>query len=153
MASVIALLQSGLPDELMGPHGHRLHVRGDGVEAEWRFAFRESRPLLPVWHEGVLRLARWGNRDRRGNLPPTGWTWLATVRGGGWGPFGAELVDIPCDFACEKGVWYRVRQGMRGILVPGPDGPCVYMICEPATRYYRVMTKSERMPVLIDEVI
>ena len=28
-----------------------------------------------------------------------------------------------------------------------------YMICEPATHHYRVMTQSDRMPVLIDERI
>jgi hypothetical protein len=32
-------------------------------------------------------------------------------------------------------------------------GPAVYMICEPATRYYRVMTRSAWMPALIGEVI
>jgi hypothetical protein len=33
------------------------------------------------------------------------------------------------------------------------DEPAVYVLCEPATRYYRVMTRSERMPVLIGERI
>jgi hypothetical protein len=29
----------------------------------------------------------------------------------------------------------------------------VYRICEPASHYYRVMTRSARMPVLIEERI
>ena len=29
----------------------------------------------------------------------------------------------------------------------------VYMICEPSTHYYQIMTRSPRMPVLIDEKI
>jgi hypothetical protein len=29
----------------------------------------------------------------------------------------------------------------------------VYMICEPASHYYRVMTGSERMPVFIEQRI
>ena len=33
------------------------------------------------------------------------------------------------------------------------EQPRVFMICAPATRYYRVMTRSERMPELIDETI
>jgi hypothetical protein len=27
----------------------------------------------------------------------------------------------------------------------------VYMLCEPASHYFRVMTRSERMPVLVGE--
>jgi hypothetical protein len=45
-------------------------------------------------------------------------------------------------------------QGVRGLLVRDEKGePVVYVLCEPATRYYRVMTRSERMPVLIGEHI
>jgi hypothetical protein len=43
---------------------------------------------------------------------------------------------------------------MRGILVPDERGAAVcYMLCEPASHYYRTMTGSTRMPVLIDERI
>jgi hypothetical protein len=53
-----------------------------------------------------------------------------------------------------NGVWYRVKQGVRGVLVRTRGGePVVYLVCEPSTRYYRVMTRAEWMPVLIDEVI
>lgn len=52
------------------------------------------------------------------------------------------------------GVWFRVKQGMKGLLVRDRGGgPAVYMVCEPATRYYRVMTRAAWMPVLIGEVI
>jgi hypothetical protein len=27
----------------------------------------------------------------------------------------------------------------------------VYMLCEPASHYFQVMTRSHRMPVLVDE--
>jgi hypothetical protein len=41
--------------------------------------------------------------------------------------------------------------GIRGLLVPDERGLAVaYMVCEPASHYYRVMTGSDRMPVLID---
>ena len=47
-----------------------------------------------------------------------------------------------------------MKKGMLGLLVRTPGGePVVYVICEEATRYYRVMTRSEFMPILIDEVI
>jgi hypothetical protein len=47
-----------------------------------------------------------------------------------------------------------VTQGVRGLLVPDERGIAVaYVICEPASHYYRVMTRSGRMPVFIDERI
>ena len=47
-----------------------------------------------------------------------------------------------------------VKQGVRGLVVRTRTGePVVYLICEPSTRYYQIMTRSEWMPVLIDEVI
>jgi hypothetical protein len=53
-----------------------------------------------------------------------------------------------------SGVWVRVKQGLRGLVVRTRTGePVVYVMCEPSTRYYRVMTREEWMPVLIGEVI
>ena len=87
-------------------------------------------------------------------LPCTGWTWRTTVEAGGWNGFGAEPIDIPATMGLENGVWYQVRQGIRGLLVRDEQGtPRVYMICEPASHYYQVMTRSDRMPVLIEERI
>ena len=54
----------------------------------------------------------------------------------------------------ENGIWFRIRQVMRGLLVTDEHGHEVaYMICEPATHYYHIMTRSKRMPLLIDERI
>jgi len=65
-----------------------------------------------------------------------------------------EPVVIPATNAFAGGVWFRVRRGMRGLLVRTRAGePVVYMVCEEATRYYRVMTRAEWAPCLIDEVI
>jgi hypothetical protein len=90
----------------------------------------------------------------RGHAFSTGWTWLETIEGGGWRGSGAVPVDIPATFAVERGVWFRVRQGIRGLLVPDERGAAVcYMVCEPSSHYYRVTTRSDRMPVLIDERI
>jgi hypothetical protein len=51
-------------------------------------------------------------------------------------------------------VWFKVKQGLRGLVVRTQAGePVVFLICEPATRYYWVMTRAECMPVLIGEVI
>jgi len=54
----------------------------------------------------------------------------------------------------ERGIWYPLRQGIRGLLVPDERRlAVVYMICEPASHYYQMMTRSNRMPVFIEEKI
>jgi hypothetical protein len=83
-----------------------------------------------------------------------GWTWLSTVQDGYWRNLDPIPVDIPATLGLERGVWFRIRQGIRGLLVADERGlAVVYMICEPASHYYRVMTRSDRMPVLIEERI
>jgi hypothetical protein len=42
--------------------------------------------------------------------------------------------------------------GIRGLLVQDEEGrPVVYMICEPSTHYFRIMTGCDRMPALVDQ--
>ena len=151
----IALAWSELPTELIGRHRleRRLHERGG--EREVRFLFRDRDPRLPVWRDGRLQIVRWGNaRGQSRYLPRTGWTWRETVESGGWRHVQPVLVDIPATLGLEQGVWFRIRQGIRGLLVPDERGFAVaYMICEPATHYYHIMTRSHRMPLLIGEHI
>ncbi len=151
----IALAWSELPTELIGRHGLERRVHERGGEREVRFYFRDRSPRLPIWRDGRLEIARWGNgRGDSRFLPRTGWTWLSTVQEGYWRELGPIAVDIPATIGLERGVWYRIRQGIRGILVPDERGHAVvYMICEPASHYYQVMTRSNRMPVLIEERI
>jgi hypothetical protein len=151
----IALAGSELPTELIGRHGLHRRIHGRGGEPEVRFLFRDRVPRLPIWRDGRLQVVRWGNgRGQSRFLPRTGWTWRETIDGGGWRGSGAIPVDIPATLGLERGVWFRVRQGMRGLLVPDERGIAVcYMICEPASHYYHIMTRSDRMPMLIDERI
>ena len=87
-------------------------------------------------------------------LPLTGWTWQETVGHGWWNLVGAVPVDIPATMGLEGGVWFAVRQGIHGLFVHDEQGrPVVFMLCEPASYYYQVMTRSARMPVLIGERI
>jgi hypothetical protein len=104
---------------------------------------------------GKLHVVQWGNRDRaERKLPPTGWTWRETVEDGRWFEVAREPVLIPATHARMNGIWSRVKEGARGLLVRGRGGsPVVFVVCEPATRYYRVMTRSEWMPQLVGEVI
>lgn len=146
---------SELPTDLIGRHGLERRAHDRGGEREARFLQRDRLPRLPVWRDGRLQIVRWGNsRGQSRYLPRTCWTWLETVNQGGWRGLEAVAVDIPATLALERGVWFRVRQGARGLLVPDERGcAVVYMICEPSSHYYQVMTRSSRMPVLIEERI
>lgn len=153
----IALAGSEVPTEMIGRCGlaRHHHLRG-GRQEEFRFAYRDRRPRLPVIRDGHLFFARWGNGWGQSRyLPRTGWTWLATVHDGWWAGTGAVPVEIPVTYALDgRGVWYRVEVGIRGMLVPDERGHAVaYMICEPSSHYYRTMTGSTRMPLLIGQRI
>jgi hypothetical protein len=117
--------------------------------------FADRDRVLPVRHEGQLQLVRWGNQrgeDRR--LPCTGWVWQSTVEAGQWSQGNAAPVTIPANFGLHNGIWYRILQGIRGLLVSDEQGRAtVYMICEPSSHYYQVMTRSPWMPVLVGERI
>ena len=152
----IALAASEVPEGLVGMPGfeRRRYVRGG--RAEFRFLARDRDPQLPVWHGGRLHVVRWGNRrgeSRR--LPRTGWTWLATIESGGWQGVETVPADIPASYGYDgRGVWYLIEQGIRGLMVSDERGTAVvYMICEPASHYYHVMTGATRMPVLIGQPI
>jgi hypothetical protein len=156
MLSGIALTLSELPSELIARHGlgRRIHNR-DG-EREVQFLFADADRLLPVWRNGQLQVLCWGNhRGESPQLPCTAWTQIDTVESGSWGDRPIEPVVIPAPMSLDKGVWYRIRQGIRGLVVLDERGcPRVYVLCEPSTHYYQVMTRGSRwMPTLIDELI
>ncbi len=155
MCAGIALAWSELPTDLIGRHGLDRRVYDRGGESEVRFLYRDRHPRLPVWRDGRLQVVRWGNsRGESRFLPRTGWTWLETIQEGHWLSSGAISVDIPASLALDRGVWYRVRQGLCGLLVPDERGiAVVYVVCEPSTHYYQIMTRSPRMPLLIEERI
>ena len=153
MFSGIALAYGDLPVDVIERHGLAARVHERGGEAEVRFLFRDRERVLPVWLDGALQIIRWGNRrgQSRG-LPFTAWTWMETLEKGGWGDREATPVVIPATTGLDRGVWFRVREGVRGVVVQDEHGsPVVYVLCEPATHYYRVMTRSEWMPVLVGE--
>ena len=96
------------------------------------------------WRDGLRLSFRFHpcERSRRGR--PVGW-WDQHV----------EPVVIPATMGLDRGVWYRIRPGSRGLVIGDEHGfPRVYVICEPASHYYQIMTRGSRwMPCLIDERI
>ena len=155
MCTGIALAHSELPLQLIQEHQLDGLIYERGGEKEIRFLARQAPRLLPVWHQGQLRIVCWGCRRGQSKvLPCTSWTWLTSVEEGQWADWHGEPVDIPASMGLENGVWFRIREGIRGVLVQDEHKlDVVYMICEPASHYYEVMTRSKRMPVLIGERI
>jgi hypothetical protein len=152
MCAGIALSRNELPTELIERHGLERRAHERRGELEVRFLFRDRVPRLPAWRDSQLRIVRC--RDGRGQSrhpPRTGWTWLATVNGGAQRCSDAVPVDIPATVGVERGEWFRVRHGIRGLLVPDEHGiAAAFLICAPAGQYFGIMTRSGRMPVLID---
>ena len=61
-------------------------------------------------------------------------------------------MDVPATLGLENGVWFQVRQGVRGLLVR--DEAKVArgsLICKPASDYYRGRRAAIWMLVLIGE--
>ena len=79
---------------------------------------------------------------------------MATVEEGGWSGLEPIEVEIPAAMGLDRGVWYQIREGVKGLVVSDEKGePVVYVLVEPASHYYQVMTRSAWMPVLIGECI
>ncbi len=154
MLAGIALTWSELPLDLIHAENLAGRVHERGGEREVRFYWYDYTPLLPVWYEGKLRILRWGNRRRDCRLPHTGCTRRTTIEGGGWAHLNPERVRVPATFGVDRGTWFTVKEGVEGIVVPDErEQPVVYVVCEPATEYYRLMTRSEWMPALLHQTI
>jgi hypothetical protein len=149
MLSGVSLVLSEVPLELFDRHGLNRHIYDRGGELEVQFHFADAERLIPVRRSGRSEILRWGNRRGESpRLPCTAWTQLETVEGG-------EPVVIPATMGLEKGVWYWVRPGIRGLLIHDEERLSrVYVVCEPASHYYQKKTHGSRwMPVLIGERI
>jgi hypothetical protein len=151
----VALAWSELPLELIEHHDLARRAVDRGGEREVQFLWSDAERLVPVWHGDALKLVTWGNRRGESRvLPCTGWTWQESVGGRRWEYHCPEAVDIPATMLRDGVVWYCVRQGVRGLLVRDEQGvERVFGIAEPASYYYRIMTKGRWMPVLIGERI
>jgi hypothetical protein len=153
MFAGVSLAVSELPEELVERHGLHRRVYDRGGEREVQFLLGDVEPVLPAWLDGRLSVLRWGNRGQSRALPRTAWTWLATLEEGGWAHEVVPVV-IPATLGLDRGVWYRIRQGVRGVVVQDERGSLVvYPVVEPASHYYAVMTRSVWMPVLVGERI
>lgn len=155
MLAGVALAYSTVPLELVAQHGLQRRVCDRGGEKEIQFLLRDRDRVLPVWLDGQFRLVQWGNKRRQGtSLPVTAWTKLATLQDGGWGAREVTQVVIPAVMGFDRGIWFQTTEGLHGIVIRDEqEKPVVYVLVEPASHYYEVMTRSPWMPVLVGERI
>jgi hypothetical protein len=154
MCVAIAITTSELPVALVTRHRLAERVYEREGRGEYQFHWWQTPTILPVRREGRLEIVTWGSKSRRGSLPYGGWIAVSDIGAGILANSCAEEVVIPANLGLQKGTWFVINEGIRGLLVMVRGQPIVYMLMEPATNYYRNMTEqSPTMPVFVDQVI
>jgi hypothetical protein len=155
MCDGVSLSWREFPDELIEKHGLQRRVvrRSENADREIHFINRDRQPVLPVWAGGQLWVWTWGP-GAQSRLPRNGCCHQESLDAGRWSRLEPEPVEIPTSYALQNSLWYHVVGGIRGILVYDPQGmPHVYVLTQPSSHYYKVMTRSDRMPVFLGEGI
>jgi hypothetical protein len=157
MCRGISILKSRIRRELIERYALEslAHRRSESAEEELWFDYADrtvKQVLLPVQQDGQLVIQEWGNRAGTSKLPKTGWCRLESLEAGKWQSLHPADVLVPANLGLEKGVWFQVVEGMKGVTVLDESGAShVYMLTQAASHYYQVMTRHDRMPVLIGE--
>lgn len=152
MCTGITIAWRDLPAKLIQKHQleERMIQRSETAEKEILFMQRHRRPLLPVFYQGELRILPWGNRQRNINVPLAQWCDLATLESGAWSMYHTESAEIQANFGLERGVWFQIREGVKGAIIHDQhEQPYVYMLLQPASHYYQVMTGYEKEPIFL----
>ena len=126
MCTGIAPAVSELPVELARKHrlSERVYSRA-GLD-EFRFLWLQTPTFLPVLWDGKLEILTWGCKVRRSPLTYGGWVTEQEVTEGRWGhPEGAV---IQANFVHQKGTWFLITEGIRGLVIQSRGGPVVYML-------------------------
>jgi hypothetical protein len=153
----IAIDAQLLTETFLSRFGLRSRMQSDLFNSpqELQFRYNDPIPQLPIKRtaESEWELVLWGNRDNPvSRLPRTGWAREESVLAGKWSGYQPEPVIIPAQRGCEKGVWFPITGGMRGLLVADEHRtPRVYMLTREATPEYAALTKHDRMPIWIEE--
>lgn len=157
MCKGISILKAKLKQELFDEYNlaSRVTARSEAAEPELHFLFPDPIVELPVEWDGQTHILEWGNRgNKESRLPRSGWCRQESLEAGKWRWLMPEPIVIPADFGLEKGVWFAIDEGIRGIVVRDErERPHVYMLTTEASVYYKNMTRHERMPVLVGQVI
>ena len=157
MCRAISLLKSRINAELIEEYKLESLAwrRGETTEPEilFDYAARVSTPYLPVVHAGQLCIYEWGNRSgKTEKLPKTGWCQQESLAAGKWRWLNPEPIVIPAQYGLEKGIWFHITEGLKGIAVQDKSRHWhAYMLTQAASVYYQNMTRHDRMPVLLGE--
>lgn len=153
MCAGISLSIVDLPENLFEEFhlADRIKANNATGELEIRFLFRDPKAQLPVRLSSEIEIDAWGNRDdKTSRLPKTGWCRLESFTAGKWKFLHPEEVIIPARRGIEKGVWFDIENGIRGVRVlDSSDQPHVYMLTENASDEYLRLTGHPRMPVFV----
>lgn len=151
----ISLLRREIPDELIAQYKLQGRITRRTKEADEELLFLDQHcvPVLPVWIDSQLQILPWGNRNPGSRLPRTSWCATESLTEGRWSWLQPTEVNIPATYACDRGVWYLVTEGIRGVVVEERDRHVVYPISQQATHYYEVMTRNRRMPIFVGKTI
>lgn len=129
----ISLARREFPDVLLPGFADRISRRREDADEEVHFLDHQRPRVLPVWFDGQLQMMSWGR-------------WCPMEEVSQWQ---GEEAWIPATFICDQGVWTPVACGMRGII----KARTIHPLSQPATHYYNVMTRSQRMPAFMGETI
>ncbi len=119
--------------------------------------WQKGEPVLPVRVESAEDggegedeefIVRWGNRDKQAPFPQTGWARVDSITNGKWDYLKPEPVLIPVAQGVEKGKWFTIDEGIKGVLVHRGGDQRVYMLTDDATPDFLSVTNHARMPVL-----
>jgi len=154
----IAIDAELLSEVFIARFGLRERLRGDLFDSplELRWQYRDRVPQLPVVRpdESEWDLLAWGNRDDRASrLPQTGWAREESLGAGKWKHLRPKEVCIPASRGLEKGVWFPIAGGLRGIeVLDERQRPHVYMLTRASTTEYHELTRHDRMPLIVEQL-
>jgi hypothetical protein len=117
MCKGIAVLRARIRQELFDEYELAQRIVMRGGQEELHFMYPDPVVQLPVLHDGRVVIYEWGNRSRQGKLPPTGWCRQESIEAGKWRWLKPEPVEIVANYGLEKGVWFHIEQGIRGVVV------------------------------------
>lgn len=151
----ISIQRCHLPDRLVDHNNlaERLTRRHQCDSEEIHFWELHRPAVLPVWFDGQLVIASWGNRDGNSRLPKTQWCRVESLQEGNWSWLHPQEAIIPATYCCDRGIWYLVHEGLKCVIVTMQKRQIAYPLSQPSTHYYEVMTRSARMPVFLVEAI
>lgn len=116
--------------------------------------WQKGEPVLPVMtiseedDAPQYELLLWGNRNKEIKLPQTGWARLSSIEEGKWSYLRPQPVIIPVTYGVEKGKWFEIEHGIKGLIAQRAHEKRVYMLTDDANEEYLEITRHARMPAL-----